>query len=137
MKGTGKRIKRLRAELELNQGEFADRIELVQSALSAIESDKKPLTDRNLKLICHEFGVSEPWLRSGEGDMFNKKTALEPVIFEDNGKPLSNEEGIFIANYRKLIESNKLAVRTTVDALLKSQGESVKSKRLSAEKKSG
>lgn len=68
MKG---KIQKIRAELGLKQGEFARQMGISQGMLSDIERGHKPLTNRNVKLICHEFGVSRDWLLTGQGEMFN------------------------------------------------------------------
>jgi hypothetical protein len=40
------------------------------TALSMVEVGKNTLTDKNIKLICMVFNVSEGWLRTGNGEMF-------------------------------------------------------------------
>ena len=65
-----KRLKLIRKELGLSQGDFAERIGFKQTALSMIESGHNVLNDRHIKLICSTFNVSERWLRDGEGEMF-------------------------------------------------------------------
>jgi transcriptional regulator with XRE-family HTH domain len=77
MKGIGERLRQIRKELDINQGEFAKRLEITQGTYSAIENDKELLTPRNLKLICLEFGVNEDWILSGTGEMF-KSMELTP-----------------------------------------------------------
>lgn len=95
----GKRIKRLRQENDINQKEFASKIDITQSALSSIESDRiKPSLDTILA-ICKEFNVSPNWLLMGsehiektdEGKMGFKefKSRTEQLIEESN---LSEEE---------------------------------------------
>ena len=64
------RLKLLRKEIGLSQGNFAERIGFKQTALSMIESGRNVLNDRHIKLICSTFNVSERWLRDGEGEMF-------------------------------------------------------------------
>lgn len=64
------RVKQIREKLKLNQAEFAKKIGLSQSTLAMIEVNKRTFSDKHIKLICSEFGVSENWLRTGEGDMF-------------------------------------------------------------------
>lgn len=64
------RIRALRKELGMNQTEFAERIALSQSHLTSVELGKKSVTDRTIKLICVEFGISEDWLRTGSGSMY-------------------------------------------------------------------
>ena len=64
------RLKLLRKALKLYQVDFAEQIGLSQTSLSMIEMGRNPLTDKNIKLICSTFNVSERWLRDGEGEMF-------------------------------------------------------------------
>lgn len=64
------RIKVLRKTLGLNQGEFGERLGTVPSAISNYESGTRVPSDAIIKSICREFGVSEAWLRTGEGEMF-------------------------------------------------------------------
>lgn len=73
------RLKLLRRELSLSQGDFAERIGFKQTALSMIESGRNSLNDRHIKLICSTFNVNERWLRDGEGEMF---TAPSPYARE-------------------------------------------------------
>ncbi|MDR1218362.1 MAG: helix-turn-helix domain-containing protein [Treponema sp.] len=71
MIGIGERLIKVRAEIGLKQGEFADRIGISQGMLSDIEHENKPLTERNIKLIHLTFGVNREWLITGQGEMFN------------------------------------------------------------------
>ncbi len=64
------RLKELRKSLGLTQAEFADKIAMAQQGVSMAENGNRPLTDRQIVTICAVFGVSEEWLRTGEGDMF-------------------------------------------------------------------
>jgi transcriptional regulator with XRE-family HTH domain len=124
MENIGKRLKILRTELALKQGEFAEKLGISQEALSDFEREFKPMAEKYYRLICLTFGVNEDWLRFGEGEMFNKEaadTVSNLIIFDDDGKPLNYEEGKFINTYRRLTDPNKEVARTTVDALLKSQ----------------
>ena len=63
------RIRILRKELGLSQGDFGKRIGLKQGAVSKIEQEGSTVIDQNIRLICTTFGVSERWLREGTGDM--------------------------------------------------------------------
>lgn len=62
------RIKLLRKALELNQTDFGARIGVKQGTVAAYESGARVPLDSVVVSICREFGVSESWLRSGEGD---------------------------------------------------------------------
>ena len=65
------RIKELRKILKLTQDKFAKSINISRSNLSAIENGAINITDRNIKMICSAHDVSEEWLRTGEGEMFD------------------------------------------------------------------
>jgi transcriptional regulator with XRE-family HTH domain len=54
----------------MNQQKFAKRIGLTQTYMSMIELGKTTTSDKNIKLICAEFGINENWLRTGNGEMF-------------------------------------------------------------------
>lgn len=64
------RIKLLRKKLGLTQQEFADKINLKRVTITAYEVGNQKLTDRPIADIVKTFGVSEQWLRTGEGEMF-------------------------------------------------------------------
>ena len=74
------RIRLVRKTLGLNQGEFAQRIGLTQTALSMIELEKVALTEKNIKIICSTFAVDEDWLRTGEGEMFGVESPYEKEL---------------------------------------------------------
>ena len=65
------RLRIARNSLKLSQSEFAKQIGLTQTSLSMIEVGNNTLTDKNIKLICATFNISEQWLRHGKGEMFN------------------------------------------------------------------
>ena len=64
------RLKELRNALHINQTEFARRLGISQTAYSMIESGRRPLSEKYIRLMVTLFRVSESWLRTGEGDMF-------------------------------------------------------------------
>jgi len=66
------RIKILRKSLSLTQKEFAQKIYVSTSFQTLIELEQKKVLDRHIKLIVSAFGVNEVWLRTGEGEMFEK-----------------------------------------------------------------
>ncbi len=65
------RIKELIKSTGLKQVEFANRIKVDPSYISKLLSDNSKTipSDRLLNDICREFGISEEWLRTGEGEM--------------------------------------------------------------------
>lgn len=66
------RIRQLRKDLGLSQKELGDRISLKHGAISRIEQTGVAVTDQNIRLICDTFNVSEHWLRTGEGEMYEE-----------------------------------------------------------------
>ena len=67
-----KRIKELRKALKMTQVNFSQVIALSSGYLAGIETEKRKVNDRLIKLICSSFRVNEKWLLSGEGDMFKE-----------------------------------------------------------------
>jgi transcriptional regulator with XRE-family HTH domain len=55
----------------MSQENFAKHIGLSQTSLSTIECGRSRLTDKNVKLICKTFNISENWLRTGNGEMLS------------------------------------------------------------------
>lgn len=66
----GERVRLARKSLHLTLEKFGEKIGLKRSSLSQIENGINELTESNIKAISREFGVSEDWLRTGEGEMF-------------------------------------------------------------------
>jgi len=54
----------------MSQEAFGNKIGLKKSAISLLESGRNSLSEQTILSICREFGVSEDWLRTGEGDIF-------------------------------------------------------------------
>nr|DAY78987.1 MAG TPA: helix-turn-helix domain protein [Caudoviricetes sp.] len=73
------RIKLLRKALELNQTDFGARIGVKQGTVAAYESGARVPLDSVIVSICREFGVSESWLRSGDGEMFLQLSREEEI----------------------------------------------------------
>lgn len=67
MDTVGSRIKWLRTSKGLNQKEFCEKINLAQSRLSEIESNKTKPSFDTLLAIKESFGISLDWLVSGDG----------------------------------------------------------------------
>lgn len=96
MKTDGERLKELRTQLNIKQGEFAKKISTTQGHISDIENGRKNLSDRTIKLICLEgwngHTINENWLRTGEGDMFvqlpeeDEVAAYVSDLLEDDGE---------------------------------------------------
>ena len=51
--------------------QFGEVIGLTKATVSRLESGAVSATEQTVKSICREFGVSEVWLRTGEGQMLD------------------------------------------------------------------
>lgn len=68
------RIKEVRKAAGLTLEKFGQRIGITASSCSTIESGKSNPSNQTIVAICREFGVSELWLRTGEGEMFVQRS---------------------------------------------------------------
>lgn len=68
------RIKKLRKALGFTQQEFADRLGISRGNIATYETRDGNPGSSVISLICREFGVSETWLRTGEGEMFVQRS---------------------------------------------------------------
>ena len=76
-KTVSQRIKQVREALRLTQIQFSQVISVSSGYLACVEVEKRKVNDRFIKLICAAFNVNELWLRSGEGEIFNKEPDQE------------------------------------------------------------
>lgn len=75
------RIKAIRKHklVNLSQEAFGQRIGITKTAISKIESGNANPSEQTLLSICREFNVSEEWLRTGNGEMFNPMSEDEEL----------------------------------------------------------
>lgn len=73
------RIKALRKALGLNQTQFGERIGVKQNTVAVYELGRAIPSESVITLIQREFGVSEEWLRTGEGEMFVPRSREEEI----------------------------------------------------------
>lgn len=102
------RIKELRKTLDLTQQEFADRLNIKRNTVATYETGKSNPSDAAVSLICREFGVSEEWLRTGNGEMFLPPP--EDDLAATAAKLLGEKDPTFEAfleTYSKLNPSNR------------------------------
>ena len=64
------RLKELRKDLGYTQQDFADRLGIKRTTIGNYEVGRNEPVDSVIALICDRFGVSEKWLRTGEGEMY-------------------------------------------------------------------
>lgn len=89
----GERIKKIRKDKDLTQQEFCEKIGLKRNSISLVESGKRNISDQAIKSICREFNVSETWLRTGEGEMFDlrEKGVIDRLCTELHASELDAE----------------------------------------------
>jgi transcriptional regulator with XRE-family HTH domain len=66
------RIRVIRKTLKHSQDQFANAAFISTGEVAELDCGHKNANDRNLRLVSLTFGVSEQWLRTGEGGMFYK-----------------------------------------------------------------
>lgn len=71
------RIKELRKRLGLSQEAFGAALGVTKAAICTIEAGRRGLTNQMITAICREYNVSEEWLKTGNGEMFNELTRQE------------------------------------------------------------
>lgn len=113
---TGSRVREVRKHRGLTLERFGRILGVSKTAVSKIERDENALTDTMARLIGHEFGVSESWLKSGEGEMevSSKDRVLDDLVMtydlDENGR-------IFIEQYVKLDREHRKALESYILAL--------------------
>ena len=73
------RLKELRNYLGLSQEAFGESVGVTKAAISRIESGINSLSDRMILSIVTQHNVNEDWLRTGNGEMFNKMSEDEEL----------------------------------------------------------
>jgi transcriptional regulator with XRE-family HTH domain len=68
-----KRVRRVRNSLDMTQSGFSRVLSLSGGYLAGVETGKRKVNDRLVKLICTSFKVNEEWLRTGNGEIFSEK----------------------------------------------------------------
>ena len=76
------RVVKIRKKMGWTQGQFAEPLKLSTSFQGGIETNHRKVNDRLIKMICLTYGVSETWLKTGQGEMFavEKDPRLERII---------------------------------------------------------
>ena len=110
----GDRIKELRKTvLELTQDEFSEKIGIKRSGLSLVEIGRNNPSDQTIRSICREFGVSESWLRYGEGEMkiqLTRDEELANMISAAQAEPPDSIRNRLLSIMAKLDEDDWIAL---------------------------
>lgn len=90
------RIREIRKSTKLNQTEFGEKLGVTRSVIKNLELNlnKNGVPDNIIKLISMTFNVNENWLRTGNGEIFNKKS-IDEEIESFIGSALSDKSDSF------------------------------------------
>ncbi|MNO15485.1 helix-turn-helix protein [compost metagenome] len=102
----------MRKELQLSQKSFAQKINISQNHLSAIENGVRELTDRVAEDIIRTFSVNRDWLLNGTGSMFTD--SLADLALDEEVRELAE-------SYASLPLEQRQIIRDMLDALAKSK----------------
>jgi transcriptional regulator with XRE-family HTH domain len=108
------RVRIVRQTLNMTQVNFSKAIYVSSGYTAGIENGHRIANDRILHLISLTFGVSEQWLKTGEGDMFQTF-------------PLDRKERI-LTLFSELNPRFQEYALTVIDHLLKLQNDSADKK---------
>ena len=77
------RLKKVRKALDIKQREVAERLGVGVGLVGQWECGITPMPDVRIYQFCNEYNVNEKWLRTGEGEMFDKPDAKLLETFSD------------------------------------------------------
>ena len=103
------RIRQVRQALNMSQTDFSRAICVSNGYTAEIENGHRVANDRIIRLICLTFGVNEAWLKTGDGEIFQKS-------------PIEKRERILML-FNELSPPFQDYALNVVDQLLKLQNE--------------
>lgn len=115
------RIKALRKHLKISQDLFGRRIGISGASVSRLESGENEPSPQTVAFICKEFGVSEEWLRSGDGDMFQASSSEAERLVKKYSFPeiveklLKVYEGLNYKQQEAVLEYTQRVVASLID----------------------
>lgn len=117
---TGERIKELRKAVGKTQQTFADALGVKRSTVATYEAGLQEASDRTISDICRVYNVSEAWLRTGEGEMFEELDPDEELmrfvakLVKDDDDPLNRFARVLASMPSEGLD----ALKTFLDCLL-------------------
>lgn len=117
---TGERIKELRKAVGKTQQTFADALGVKRSTVATYEAGLQEASDRTISDICRVYNVSETWLRTGEGEMFEELDPDEELmrfvakLVKDDDDPLNRFARVLASMPSEGLD----ALKTFLDCLL-------------------
>lgn len=115
------RLKELRKDLHMNQSDFGSRIGLKQPTIAGYENGSRIPIDPIIISICKEYNVSEKWLRTGEGEMYDlpeDETAAIVSELIDESNPLYDLILSVVKSYQELDPAGRKVIDQFVASTL-------------------
>ncbi|MCI9078651.1 MAG: helix-turn-helix transcriptional regulator [Lachnospiraceae bacterium] len=114
------RFREIRNDYKLSQEEFGSRIGLSKSGISNIESGKRNVTDKHIKLLCSSFPINEEWLRNGTEP---KSVKTPSSVMEQLKKEFNLDEFVcnLVYEYLKLEPKQREVVRNFLSNVIKEE----------------
>ena len=75
--GVQERLKTIRKSMSMTQRQFAERIGVSRDVVASWEIGRVQPSEAMLRLICRECAVGCGWLKTGEGEMTERRTAAD------------------------------------------------------------
>lgn len=124
----GKRIKKIREYLSLNQEQFAKKLKISQSAISSYEKELRNPPDSILKLIANEFNINYDYILHGNGPMLLNDTINNIHLNDDKAilldelckaYSLTDTSKHIIQTYLYMPENHKQIINDFIDIIKK------------------
>ena len=98
------RIEALRKHKKMSRAVFGAELGVSGDVINNLERGRVEVKEPIIRLICAKFNVNEEWLRTGEGEMFNKLD-MENELMAWAGKVLSEKDESFKKRFVKMLMS--------------------------------
>lgn len=119
----GERIQLIRKNSDLSQEAFAKLLSVTRNIVAKYENGLVEPPELFLNHLCIKFGVSEVWLKTGEGDIYNVVTE-DDLFSEKLGKILSSENEMIreiITKASELDDDYLKMLQQLIDSMLEKQ----------------
>lgn len=105
------RIREFRRSLGLSQTDFAERLGMTRSIVSNMELGLVEIPDYRIKSMIKEFDVSETWLRTGQGKMFDVEPDPDRGVLDQIQKEYKDNPVLraLLESYVKLSDAQRKA----------------------------
>jgi transcriptional regulator with XRE-family HTH domain len=77
------RFASIREKMGVKQAEFAEVIGVSRPTVAGLEKGHSNITERNIKAVCQAYNISEEWLKTGQGSMFNPPSGQSELKNEE------------------------------------------------------